>query len=151
LLIFSTAISMPLVKTEAGQQAFRFRRAEWSMRQRSAFILFDGQRSVEEVLAAVAGLGVTSVDIDMLVQRQWLVPISSVGGKSAVRTPSYSPMHDPQAAVQASVPSKRVAAGAMECVMAPGPRRSEVARPGEAFRAAPKDDGTEHNTIEKSA
>jgi hypothetical protein len=43
---------MKYAKTTEGQQAFRDRSVALSARQRSAFILFDGQRTVAEVLAA---------------------------------------------------------------------------------------------------
>jgi len=37
-------------------------------RQRSAFILFDGKRTLAEVLSATAGLGVAMPDVDHLVE-----------------------------------------------------------------------------------
>lgn len=55
------------IKTEAGQQAFKARSAQLAGRLRSAFLLFDGQRSVEDVLAATQGLGVTEQDIQAMV------------------------------------------------------------------------------------
>ncbi|WP_076998757.1 hypothetical protein [Variovorax sp. KK3] len=57
---------MILVKTEAGQQAFKDRSIRLTPRQRSAFILFDGKRSVHEVLAA--GMGIAAEDIDLMVE-----------------------------------------------------------------------------------
>ena len=65
---------MHLVKTSAGQQAFKERHADLSPRLRSAFLLFDGQRSVAQVLQAVAGMGVTQDEILALVEREWLAP-----------------------------------------------------------------------------
>jgi len=56
---------MILVKTQAGQQAFKDRSVPLSPRQRSAFILFDGKRSVEELLAG--GMGIVREDIDQMV------------------------------------------------------------------------------------
>ena len=55
---------MILVKTEAGHLALKDRALGLSPRQRSAFILFDGKRSVSDVLAA--GLGVTQQDIEQM-------------------------------------------------------------------------------------
>ena len=55
---------MILVKTEAGHLALKDRSLGLSPRQRSAFILFDGKRSVSDVLAA--GLGVTQQDIEQM-------------------------------------------------------------------------------------
>lgn len=60
-------------KTEVGQQAFKARSPLLSARQRSAFILFDGVKSSEQVLAATSGLGITEDDIDHLVQAGFLV------------------------------------------------------------------------------
>jgi hypothetical protein len=58
--------SMPIVKTETGQQVLKDRSIPLSQRQRSAFILFDGRKTVEEVLKATAPMGVTPADIDHL-------------------------------------------------------------------------------------
>jgi hypothetical protein len=63
---------MHLVKTPAGQQAFKERHADLSPRLRSAFLLFDGQRSLAQVLESVAGMGVTQDEILALVEREWL-------------------------------------------------------------------------------
>ena len=57
-----------LIKTEAGQQAFKARSAQLAGKLRSAFLLFDGQRTLQEVLAATQGLGVTPEDIEALLQ-----------------------------------------------------------------------------------
>lgn len=65
---------MHFVKTSAGQQAFKERHADLSPRLRSAFLLFDGQRSLAQVLQAVAGMGVTQDEILALVEREWLAP-----------------------------------------------------------------------------
>jgi len=55
---------MILVKTDAGQLALKNRSLGLTPRQRSAFILFDGKRSVGDVLGA--GVGVSEQDIDHL-------------------------------------------------------------------------------------
>ena len=65
---------MLLLKTELGQQAFKASSALISARQRSAFILFDGLKTVEHVLEATKGLGVTRDDIDYLIEKDLLVP-----------------------------------------------------------------------------
>lgn len=64
---------MKFSKTEAGQQAFKARSALLSARQRSAFILFDGVKSADQVLAATSGLGITRDDIDHLIEVGFLV------------------------------------------------------------------------------
>ena len=50
---------MKYTKTELGQQAFKQRSTSITARQRSLFILFDGQKTADQVLAATAGLGAT--------------------------------------------------------------------------------------------
>ncbi len=58
---------MKYAKTEAGQQAFKARSAALTPRLRSAFLLFDGKKTVQEVLTMTAGLGVVEADIQHLV------------------------------------------------------------------------------------
>ena len=70
---------MILVKTEAGQQVFKDRSVPLSPRQRTAFILFDGKRSVEDVLAA--GNGITREEIDQMIDLGVLQPVA--GAKAA--------------------------------------------------------------------
>ena len=53
-------------KTETGQQVVKDRSVPLTPRQRSAFILFDGKRTVSGVLAATAGMGVTAEDIQFM-------------------------------------------------------------------------------------
>ncbi len=66
---------MILGKTEIGQQALKERSAKLTQRQRSAFILFDGRRSVEQVLDATAGMGVTPAEITALVDDGFLIEL----------------------------------------------------------------------------
>ncbi|MEI8325470.1 MAG: hypothetical protein WCH44_08925 [Betaproteobacteria bacterium] len=63
---------MKYAKTEAGQQAFKARAATLTSRQRSAFILFDGKKTLAEVLATTAGLGVSEADVQHMVASGWL-------------------------------------------------------------------------------
>jgi hypothetical protein len=65
--------TMKYSKTELGQQAFKERSPLLSSRQRSAFIMFDGEKPLEKVLSATAGLGVTQADIDHMVAQGFLV------------------------------------------------------------------------------
>jgi hypothetical protein len=58
---------MKYAKTELGQQAFKARSGALTPRQRSAFILFDGKKALDEVLAMTAGLGVSDVDVQSMV------------------------------------------------------------------------------------
>jgi len=73
-------------KTEVGQQAFKERSPALSARQRSAFILFDGAKTLEQVLAATAGLGVTPADVAHMVAQGFLVADpSAVAAAEAAR------------------------------------------------------------------
>ncbi|MBI2746409.1 MAG: hypothetical protein HYX45_12600 [Burkholderiales bacterium] len=63
---------MKYSKTDVGQQAFKERSPQLSARQRSAFILFDGSKTVDQVLAATAGLGVTPADVEHMVAQGFL-------------------------------------------------------------------------------
>lgn len=63
---------MILLKTEAGQRVFKDRSIRLTPRQRSAFILCDGQRSVDEVLAS--GMGIAREDIDQMIELGVLSP-----------------------------------------------------------------------------
>lgn len=58
---------MILIKTEAGLQVLKDRSVALSQRQRSAFILFDGKRTVDDVLAATAAIGVQLQEVEQLV------------------------------------------------------------------------------------
>lgn len=60
---------MILVKTPLGQQALKDRHGDLTPRQRSAFILFDGKRALEQVLAATAAMGITVADVKTMVDR----------------------------------------------------------------------------------
>jgi hypothetical protein len=57
---------MTLAKTNAGLRMLKERQSGLSPRQRAALILLDGQRTLEDVLAATSG-GVTREDIQRLV------------------------------------------------------------------------------------
>nr|WP_315489356.1 hypothetical protein [uncultured Rhodoferax sp.] len=65
---------MKLTKTETGQQAFKARSPLFSARQRTAFIMFDGQKSVDQVLGAAASLGLTAEDVEHMVAHGFLAP-----------------------------------------------------------------------------
>ncbi len=81
---------MKYQKSEAGHLALK-ERSLLTPRQRSAFILFDGNRDLAGVLQATASMGVTAEDIDHLVGLGFLVPPDVVPEKQAqvdVRTAS---------------------------------------------------------------
>lgn len=80
---------MILFKTEAGQQAFRDRTIRLTPRQRSAFILCDGKRSIEEVQAA--GMSIERSDLEQMVE---LGMLAALGGATATQA---EPQPQPQA------------------------------------------------------
>lgn len=73
---------MKLSKTEAGQAAFKARSPALTPRQRSAFILFDGKKSDQDVLAMTAGLSVTPGDIEQMILEGFLAPVVSETARS---------------------------------------------------------------------
>lgn len=68
---------MIYVKTEQGHSALQNRSIALAPRQRTAFIMFDGKRSTEEVLKATSGLGVTLEDVSHLVSLGLLAAVES--------------------------------------------------------------------------
>lgn len=60
---------MLLTKTPAGQLALKDRHGGLTSRQRSAFILFDGHRTLEQVLSATAAMGITMDDVRAMVEQ----------------------------------------------------------------------------------
>ena len=60
---------MILVKTPAGQLALKDRQGALSPRQRSAFILFDGKRTLDQVLTATAAMGISREDMQLMIDQ----------------------------------------------------------------------------------
>ena len=77
---------MIYTKTELGQSALQNRAFALTPRQRSAFILFDGKRSLEDVLKMTVGLRVDGDDVTHLVELGLLAAPDLVA--PAVLTPS---------------------------------------------------------------
>lgn len=77
---------MILVKTAAGQALLAHRQGSLSPRQRSAFILFDGQRTVQQVLVMTAAMGITLDDVQTMLAQGLLV--AREGGKPSVPKPA---------------------------------------------------------------
>jgi len=65
----SEEVGMILVKTPAGQQALKDRQGALSPRQRSAFILFDGKRTLDQVLTATAAMGISREDVQLMIDQ----------------------------------------------------------------------------------
>lgn len=66
---------MKYIKTEAGQAAFKARSPLFSTRQRSTFILFDGNKEVEQVLVSTAGMGVAMADVEYMLAQGFIAPV----------------------------------------------------------------------------
>lgn len=67
---------MQYKKTELGRTAFHNRSFALTPRQRSVFIMFDGSRSVEEVIRLTACLGATTEDVNFLVSSGLLASLA---------------------------------------------------------------------------
>lgn len=75
---------MILVKTPAGQLALKDRQGALSPRQRSAFILFDGKRTLDQVLTATAAMGISREDVQLMIDQGLLE--SGPGAPAAAAT-----------------------------------------------------------------
>lgn len=99
---------MKLTKTDVGQKAFKERSPLFSARQRSAFILFDGQKTAAQVVAATAGMGLTPEDVDYMVAQGFLAPAADQTLAPAVRVASAALVeHVEQNAAAPEPPSNR--------------------------------------------
>jgi len=100
---------MILVKTEAGQLALKDRSVRLTPRQRSAFILFDGKRTADDVVGA--GLGVVRGDIDEMMVLGLLEPLEDAQAKPRNGAPAAvsAAAADvaPQRAADARTPQER--------------------------------------------
>ena len=67
---------MKYAKSAEGQAAFNQRSVLFSARQRAAFILFDGKRTVDEVLASTSGLNVTADDLQYLIDAGFVARVA---------------------------------------------------------------------------
>ena len=67
---------MRLTKTEAGKKAISDRSIALSPRQRSALIIFNGERSLNDVLTMLVSLGFTKADVDHMVSLGLVVEVN---------------------------------------------------------------------------
>lgn len=98
---------MRYLKTETGQQAFKERSPLISARQRSLFIMFDGQKDLNQVLAATQGLGVSQADVDYLVGHGFLQADSTQAAPQV--TAAASPPMDQRSAMERYQEAKSMA------------------------------------------
>jgi len=82
---------MKYSKTEAGQLAFKARSVALTAGQRSAFIMFDGKKTVDEVLAMTAGLGVVRADVEQMVAAGLLEEVAGPAPLAAESAPVQRP------------------------------------------------------------
>lgn len=94
---------MILVKTQTGHQVLKDRSVPLSPRQRSAFILFDGKRSVDEILAN--GMGIAREDIDQMVALGLLEPAEGSAASPAAGGASVEAVAKPVAPAAPAVGS----------------------------------------------
>ena len=116
---------MRYVKTDEGQAAFRERSALFTARQRAVFILFDGVRSVGQMLAATTSLGITSLDIEHMVTHGLLKEIAASGTPAAAATPPTT-VSAPVAAAAAAPSSAPVQNAAPISTRTPQERYSQA-------------------------
>jgi hypothetical protein len=74
---------MHYIKTEAGQKAFKERSPLFLPRQRTAFIMFDGHKSVEHIMKATVGLGLTEADVQTMVDNGFLASATNPTGDAS--------------------------------------------------------------------
>lgn len=98
---------MQYIKTETGLRVMKDRSVALSPRQRSAFILFDGKKTVKEVLQATAAMGVIPADIQFLLDQNLLQDVHAAELAPETATPAQSGT----TAESASVPIKAVSSG----------------------------------------
>lgn len=106
---------MTVSKTALGVQVMKDRSMGLSPQQRSALILCDGKRSLEEVLRMTAGVGVTTQDMQKLLE-MGLIETGSGGG--AQQAPAPAPVTAP-ALVSAPAPMPRASVPAALADSAP--------------------------------
>ena len=82
---------MLIMKTEAGQRVLKDRSVSLTPRQRSAFILVDGKRTMEQVLESTAATGVTRADFDKLLELGLIAKAES-RARGAEAQPSSTPV-----------------------------------------------------------
>ncbi len=101
---------MKYTKTEAGQLAFKQRSPQMTARQRSMFILFDGNKTGEQVLAATSGMGACQADVDALVELGFLAVVPG-SERAAARAATVAVASAPAAAPSGRTEQERYLEG----------------------------------------
>ncbi|MDM0113171.1 hypothetical protein QTI66_13510 [Variovorax sp. J22R133] len=117
---------MILIKTEAGHLALKDRTVRLTPRQRSAFILFDGKRSVNDVLGA--GMGIAMDDVEQMIELGLLGHVGGdgVAANSANVTTAATPVANVPVQPAQTAPAVEVAAAAPASARTPQQRYQEA-------------------------
>lgn len=94
---------MIYTKTELGQRLFKARDPVLTPRQRSAFILFDGVRELDEVLLATTALGITQADVRHMLASGLLAQLSPVESAPSPVPKGPEPFEEGEASVDFSL------------------------------------------------
>lgn len=89
---------MLLVKTQAGLDSLKDRQGVLTQRQRSAFILFDGKRTLEQVLVATAPMGITRDDVQTMIDQGLLAPAGGAPAGAPVVVTGAEPVGEAEEA-----------------------------------------------------
>lgn len=98
---------MIIAKTDRGHQVMKDRSVALTPRQRQAFILIDGKKTVEQVLAATAAMGVTREDIQHLIEQRLVYDVAP--GETAAEYASVAAAQAKAAAHKQRTPQERYA------------------------------------------
>ncbi|GKS82534.1 hypothetical protein AVMA1855_00300 [Acidovorax sp. SUPP1855] len=115
---------MLLVKTSAGHLALKDRHGALTSRQRSAFILFDGKRTLAQVLAATATMGIGMDDVLAMVG-QGLLSLPD-GSAPDLQNASPEGMPSPAGAPGAAPATGEASSSPMERYQAAYPIATEI-------------------------
>ncbi|MDB5895522.1 MAG: hypothetical protein JWQ88_3053, partial [Rhodoferax sp.] len=83
-----------------GQRAFKERAPALSTRLRAAFILIDGKRTVQDVLRATAGLGISEPDILQLLSLQFIAEVAEPAGPESAVAAAHAHMAPHRESIQ---------------------------------------------------
>lgn len=120
---------MIYIKTELGKTALHNKSLGLNPKQRSSFIMFDGKRTMDEVLKLTTALGVTEDDVNRLVALGLIAPTEAgVAGGSAL------PAARSLSAIVASAPVTSAASSSSSDVR--GPALSDQAQYAKAYPIA---------------
>jgi hypothetical protein len=98
---------MRLTKTDSGQAAFKERSPLFSTKQRATFILVDGKKTVDEILASTVGMGVTHADLEYMVSQGFLTVVGDPAAAAVSSAPSSAPAPLSVPPPDAALPSGR--------------------------------------------